>query len=134
MTSDTVHTRAPVPICLDEGALLMNLLLFANQHLHARASFRIPDANSHYSTSMAIQCHQMVSGMLQLALKAIYIRTLRSQPADHVRTLRSHPARGLPVSSLSVGLASLDIQRQYYTAESLQYLKEEGKIYLEPAE
>ena len=43
MTSGTVHTRAPVPICLDEGVLLMNLLLFANQHLHAHASFRIPD-------------------------------------------------------------------------------------------
>lgn len=112
----------------------MNLLLFANQHLHAHASFRIPDANSHYPTSMAIQCHQMVSGMLQLALKANHVRTLRSYPADHVRTLRSHPAREFPVSSLSVGLASLDIQRQYNTAQCLQYFKEEGEIYLEPAE
>ena len=101
----------------------MNLLLFANQHLHAHASFRIRDANSHYPTSMARQCHQMVSGMLQLALKA-----------NHVRTLRSHPAREFPVSSLSVGLASLDIQRQYNTAQCLQYFKEEGEIYLEPAE
>ena len=123
MTSGTVHTRAPVPICLDEGVLLTNLLLFANQHLHAHASFRIPDTNSHYSTSMAIQSHQMVSGMLQLALKA-----------HDVRTLRSHPARESPVSSLSVGIASLDIQRQYDTAKCLHFFKEEGKIYLEPAE
>ena len=56
MTSVTVRTRAPVQMCLDEGVLLMNLLLFANQHLHAHASSRIPDVYSHHPTFMAIQC------------------------------------------------------------------------------
>ena len=101
MTSGTVHTRAPVQICLDEGVLLMNLLtcLPTNNYMHMQALGSLT-RYSHHPTSMAIQCHQMVSGMLQLALKA-----------NHVRTLRSHPAREFPVSALSVGLASLDIQR-----------------------
>ena len=59
MTSGTVRIRAPLQICLDEGVLLMNLLLLANQHLHAHASSRIPDAYSHHPIFMAIQCHQM---------------------------------------------------------------------------